>query len=240
MINKIYSFKETQKLQLFAAFFIPIMKNILLILFALATLADLYFIHFGYPFRMISKPLIMLSLIAYFLISTTKLALVRTFNAKLFLAALIAALFGDIFLLSDRTLFFILGIVSFLIMQVMYAYLFAKQKNASSIPTGLVLGGLLLYAILFNSYTWSRVGDLKIAVGCYTLAIMAMVFFGLLRDRNLNGYMLVAIGVLLFMISDSCLALGKFAGGFPHVGLVVMGTYALAQYCIVRGYLADQ
>lgn len=208
------------------------MKHIALLLFILAGLSDLAFIHFGLPYRVFSKPLIMISLIAYFAIE------VRHWNskAKLFLTALISSLLGDIFLIFDGKSLFIMGLLAFLVMQLIYAYLFYKQKNTNSGKVLMVCAGLLVYAILFNSYTWGRVGDLKVAVVCYTFAIAIMVLFGLLRDTKLPGYGLVATGVLLFMISDSSLALGKFAGGFPYSNLVVMGTYILAQFCIVLGY----
>lgn len=208
------------------------MKQFALIFFALAGLSDLIFIHMGLPYRTVSKPIIMVSLIIYFILEVDN----WSFEAKMFLIALIFAWLGDVFLLFDSKSAFIVGLVAFLVMQVIYAYLFYKQKKTNTRKVWMICIALVAYAALFNSYTWSRVGDLKIAVACYTLAIACMVLFGVLRNAQQDGYKLVAIGVLLFMISDSSLALGKFAGGFPYVGIVVMLTYIIAQYCIVVGY----
>jgi uncharacterized membrane protein YhhN len=40
------------------------------------------------------------------------------------------------------------------------------------------------------------------------------------------------------MISDGVLAINKFFQPFPESGVIVMGTYIIAQFLIVRGILA--
>jgi uncharacterized membrane protein YhhN len=51
------------------------------------------------------------------------------------------------------------------------------------------------------------------------------------------SFILVLAGAVLFVISDSLIALNKF--GFPFVfsGVAVMTTYIAAQYLIVTGVL---
>lgn len=211
-------------------------EKLFVLVFSLALGADLFFIAQTLPYRFFSKPLIMLALIGLYLSKNRASSPGSTW----FLAALVFAFLGDVFLLFEGASFFIMGLVSFLVMQLIYAYLFSKERKAS---VGFIIGTILLllvYAIGFNSYTWSKVGDLKIAVAVYSVAIAIMVFFGIIRDRCIPGYGYIVLGVLLFLISDSALALGKFAGGFPHVGITVMATYGLAQYFIVNGYLRQQ
>ena len=43
---------------------------------------------------------------------------------------------------------------------------------------------------------------------------------------------LLALGGLLFVISDACLATNKFAGPLPLASLWVLSTYWSAQWCI--------
>ena len=63
-----------------------------------------------------------------------------------------------------------------------------------------------------------------------------MAFFGINRLKVLNGYLYIVYGVILFVISDTVLAINNFADGFWQGGFVVMLTYILAQYFIVEGY----
>jgi uncharacterized membrane protein YhhN len=45
------------------------------------------------------------------------------------------------------------------------------------------------------------------------------------------------VGALLFMISDSLIAITKFLSGFDLAGLAIMSTYMLAQLLIIEGVL---
>jgi uncharacterized membrane protein YhhN len=42
-------------------------------------------------------------------------------------------------------------------------------------------------------------------------------------------------GALLFVMSDSLLAINKFVHPIPEAGFLIMSTYILAQYFIVQG-----
>ena len=50
-----------------------------------------------------------------------------------------------------------------------------------------------------------------------------------------NSFRWVFFGALFFLISDSILAVNKFADPVTNAGFWIMSTYALAQYLIVRG-----
>jgi len=47
----------------------------------------------------------------------------------------------------------------------------------------------------------------------------------------------VFIGAILFMFSDSILALNKFLQPIPLSSILIMLSYAFAQFCIVIGIL---
>jgi uncharacterized membrane protein YhhN len=49
----------------------------------------------------------------------------------------------------------------------------------------------------------------------------------------------VLIGAVLFMISDSLIAIDKFATPIPYPTLFIMGTYVFAQYFIAVGVLKN-
>jgi len=56
--------------------------------------------------------------------------------------------------------------------------------------------------------------------------------------RKANGASMVLIGAILFISSDSLLALNKFYQGFEGADFWVMLTYILAQYFIVTGMIS--
>jgi uncharacterized membrane protein YhhN len=57
------------------------------------------------------------------------------------------------------------------------------------------------------------------------------------RQTTHKSYSFVLIGAILFIISDSLIAINKFAYSIPLSGLWVMATYIAAQYLIVEGVL---
>jgi uncharacterized membrane protein YhhN len=52
-----------------------------------------------------------------------------------------------------------------------------------------------------------------------------------------KSFWLVLAGAILFVISDSAIAINKFSYKFEYSGLVIMSTYIVAQYLIVTGYI---
>ena len=87
-----------------------------------------------------------------------------------------------------------------------------------------------MYAFLFPHLA----PVLKIAVAAYTIviALMAAQAIGramLLRDRASIG---VAIGAVFFMVSDSLLAINRFAVPLPMAQFFVLATYYVAQLLI--------
>ena len=106
----------------------------------------------------------------------------------LFFIALIAAWFGDVFLLKDDL--FLLGLGSFLLMQLIYSYCFWSDRLVSQ-PTYVYLG-LLLFTIGFvAAELWDVLEDLKAPVLIYMAAIGLMSLTAFARDRKLNGYWFV-------------------------------------------------
>jgi len=209
---------------------LTIMTRAFLILFFLVASADLINIWFGLPYRQFTKSLIIPFLTLYFISVAPK---VKSFY--LFVIALVFAWLGDVFLLFSGTKFFLLGLASFLVMQFMYSFIFLRDrefKMRKVLSSLLILG---LFSIGFNYYLWPYTSEIRIAVIIYSMAIAIMAFAGINRNPMLKGYSYIFIGVVLFVISDSVLALNNFAEGFWKGGFLVMLTYILAQYFIVEG-----
>jgi uncharacterized membrane protein YhhN len=52
-----------------------------------------------------------------------------------------------------------------------------------------------------------------------------------------KSFWLVLAGAILFVISDSAIAINKFSYHFEYSGIVIMSAYIVAQYLIVTGYI---
>jgi uncharacterized membrane protein YhhN len=52
---------------------------------------------------------------------------------------------------------------------------------------------------------------------------------------NPSSFWQVFIGAFIFMISDAMIALNMFYKPFPESGVLVMGTYMIAQLLLVLG-----
>lgn len=191
----------------------------------------------------ITKPLIVLTLLIYFLLSVKE----RSTLFYLTIAALLLSWLGDVFLMyeSDNAMFFILGLASFLLAHVTYVFSYRKAKNdtaenpllsSQKLRHGstLVLAGLALIYILEPG-----LGDMKIPVIIYASVIVVMAITALLRYgyTSIQSFSYVFGGAVMFMVSDSLLAINKFLEPFSYAGFWIMLTYCLAQFLIVRGII---
>ncbi len=183
----------------------------------------------------IAKPAILISLISFFWNSSRHLA----FRTRLItLAALCCSLIGDILLMfvevSDY--FFIGGLVAFLIAHMMYILVFLEKRKLDK-SIGLYMSFLIIYAIGLFAILKNGLGEMLIPVIFYIMIILAMATTAFMRKNNVNklSFNLVLIGAILFVISDSLLAINKFYLPFKFANTGIMITYALAQLFIVFG-----
>lgn len=158
--------------------------------------------------------------------------------------ALIFSFFGDSFLMftEKNELFFLLGLGSFAVAQVLYAISFSKAVDVDSNP----LPGIsqFLYAIPFALFglgllymIWGGIGDLKIPVTVYATLIMTMAVFAVYRNTRSSQESInqVILGAVFFVLSDSLIAINKFYAPMENGHVFIMITYMLAQWNIVNG-----
>lgn len=196
--------------------------------------------------RYLTKPLTLLALILWFTISGGWQGPTAIFGV-----GLVFSLAGDIFLLKDivkfRPFFFQLGLVSFLIVQVLYIVGFNGSIPCVSISMVILLGITGIIAFLMTSYI---VGGLRrtpegkkqqAPVILYMIALSLMFFSAaltLLRPEwALVPACLVSIGGALFFTSDTVLASDEFVKPYKYAGIILIITYHLAQIAIVIGVL---
>lgn len=184
-----------------------------------------------------AKPAIVISLIFLFVVTSNPL---HKSLRNLSLLALLFSVLGDILLMfvEYSAHFFTLGLVAFLTAHIMYVLVFLKHRNKKATPIGFIIL-LLLYAVGLFYFLHDNLGAMLIPVILYMLVILSMSTTAFLRKDQVStlSYKLVFIGAVLFMISDSILALNKFYQPLAWSNISIMLTYALAQYFIVIGIL---
>ncbi|PRY85995.1 lysoplasmalogenase [Mongoliibacter ruber] len=220
-------------------------RNLLwLYLFLFVSIIDILFTANGQlEYRYYSKPLIILSLWAYFIASSV--AIKGTTLRKAVSAALICSWAGDVLLLFPNL--FLYGLGAFLLAHLCYIFAFKiAQKNPFAIGQvnfiRLFFYNLPIYIIAAFVYFLIQpgLGNMKWPVIIYLIVIVMMATVARERFGNTNAisFWQVFIGGLFFVVSDGILAINKFFEPFPESGVLVMGTYILAQLLIVRGIMA--
>lgn len=180
-------------------------------------------------YRLVAKPMIVASLIGFYITNSKK-------QSPGIIMALIFALMGDIFLMIEGESFFMLGLGSFLLMQILYTAEFLKDKSRFNIKTIIPYLSLYLVGIGFLAIMWPNLGNLHLPVTIYVFAICTMVGSAIVRRKEITWYLPVIVGVFLFFISDAWIALTKFKVMSDYMSdVIIMTTYMMAQYLIVRG-----
>jgi len=138
---------------------------------------------------------------------------------------------GDVALLGSTDAAFTAGLVSFLVGHVAWIAALRQRPGGGRLRSrpALALPYLAAFGAL-NAYLWPRTGKDRVPVLGYSTALTAMALAALH-----SGSPRAAAGGALFMLSDSLLALEKFAGiELPaHEGLV-MAAYTSAQALLAQ------
>lgn len=189
--------------------------------------------------QLIFKPLLMPALAGYFLSAVKQYPNILRKNL---LAALFFSWAGDILLMfvDKNPNFFLAGLSSFLLAHIFYILLFHRVRVAEGIRTRILLLVIVVayytgLIILLSPY----LGEMKLPVRIYGIVIsfMFMLAMHLSFIKNKKAGNLMLLGALLFIISDSILAINKFYQPFELAGPMIMLTYGLAQVLIVQGVI---
>lgn len=220
----------------------------ILVLYALAGVINLTVEYFTCDIaRYISKVALMPLLMLYLFQQTKK---IKSF--KFIYAALFFSWLGDIFLMFPRASYnaqvaqnlFIAGLVSFLIAHVNYIISFLKEINKQNrvsliVEKPYLVLPFLLYLFLLLCFLFPSLGVMKVPVSIYGVCITLMLIFAFNR-KNLvikKSFYLVFMGAILFILSDSLIAIDVFYQKMEWHRTAIMLTYIIAQYLIIEGVI---
>ncbi|MDG1330099.1 MAG: lysoplasmalogenase [Flavobacteriaceae bacterium] len=206
-------------------------KIIPLIAFVLFSLIDFYGIYLEKQLMVnFAKPMLMITLFWYYYSNTKQLN-------KYFVLGLFFSFLGDLLLLGTGEVYFIFGLLFFLIAHLFYIIMVLRLIPARK-PKNFIMASvpfLLLFFILMN-ILFAGLGSMKIPVIIYAMTIS---FFGIVSlllylETKTKISLILLVGVLIFISSDSILALNLFYKTQSFYPLLIMMSYVLAQYLICR------
>jgi len=209
------------------------------IVFAIIVMAELFLMNIEslHTFHYFTKPLIVGSLIAYFVPNSKHLSKQTKY---LTIFALVFSVIGDMFLMNSNK-YFVQGLIAFLIAHVFYIFVFSRKRNSKTNPIGFV-AVIALYGCLLFLVIKDGLDKMMIPVFIYMLVILTMAVFAYWRKGLVpkQSFYLVSIGALFFVFSDSLIALDKFFLPVPFARTGIILTYAFAQLLLVSGIIKQQ
>lgn len=213
-------------------------KNIWIIVFILILVADILAVYLNNDnLRTITKPALMPILAIYFLTATKAVNI--NLKAWIFLA-LFFSWVGDVLLMweESNSIFFLLGLLAFLIAQIFYIIFFHNIRMREYIRGNalLLLIAIVYYGVLISVLS-PFLGNLILPVRIYGvfLSFMLLLAMHTIFSRNKAAGVWMMVGAILFVISDSLLAINKFYSTIRYAGIIIMLTYGLAQLFITKG-----
>ena len=145
--------------------------------------------------------------------------------------ALVCSASGDIALTFHGQESFLVGVGFFALAHVAYIVLLFDDLQLRTINGFIISTILMLSGLIFNKLA-PHLGSLQGPVTVYMLLLLGMVVTALL---NQSVSKIVKLGALLFLCSDTLLAMNEFLSPKISLSPLVMSTYYLAQFLIVRG-----
>jgi len=162
---------------------------------------------------------------------------------RLMFAGLFFSWAGDVILefsVKNGNLF-VMGLACFLLAHLMYFTVFISTPGKKKLIGNRfwLLLPVIIYGIVLVCFLYNDLGDMQVPVILYAIIILTMLSGAINRIDKVNrkSFWLVLAGAILFLVSDSAIAINKFSYQFKGSGIIIMSTYIVAQYLIVAGYI---
>ncbi len=218
-----------------------------LLLVSLAA-STIYFLSapFGeFPGRIVCKALsiLPLALMSFGLLREGELRgsrLLRDNDSTILAAALVFSSLGDVLLDWNPRGLFVFGLLAFLTAHFIYILLFVSNWPRPLRPDGAQLflfAVILLYSLLLANWFAPSLGTDAKPVMLYICVITVMVITTILSGFPRPW---VCGGAILFLISDSLIAINRYKMIVPGSDSLVWATYYLGQYGLAIGFLREK
>lgn len=183
--------------------------------------------------RFFTKPFLMIALVMLYVVFVKKI------NYWV-VGAIFFSFWGDVFLL-DKTQYFVYGLASFLVAHILYIKIVAtfitkidfKKIMLASMP-------FVVFFVIFFLFLKDNLAEMLLPVIAYGIVISvfgAIAFLNYLQHKN-KANLVLFLGAVLFIISDSIIAINKFYEAQEIYQFCIMATYIAAQFLICKSLIA--
>jgi len=203
-------------------------------LFFIAAVADIWgIITLNETIKTIAKPMLLTLLALVYLASVKK-------PIFWYVLGMFFSFVGDVLLMFNGANFFMFGLLAFLLAHVVYIKVTVgflpgdlTVKMISSAFPFVVFFGVLMYLIYPN------LGEMLIPVVVYGITISTFGSVALLnyRSEKSTENLWLFIGAVIFILSDSLIALNKFYKPNEIYGVAIIINYILAQFLICKALI---
>jgi uncharacterized membrane protein YhhN len=149
-------------------------------------------------------------------------------------AALGLSLIGDVLLMLPVDLF-LLGLVVFLLAQVVYVAAFwldsPRERGPNWAPVPYAVYGVIVYSLLLPGLNGMQIPVLVYVVVICLMGWLAFRRWWMLRN---TAALLATIGAVCFIFSDTSLAVNRFLQSFEAAPALVLTSYYIAQWLLAR------
>jgi len=204
------------------------------ILFFIAAIADIWgIITNNEILKNSAKPMLLTLLAILYLVSVKK-------PLFWYVLGMFFCFVGDVLLIFEDANFFMFGLGAFLVAHLIYVKVILRfisntftLKTLTSILPFVLFFGILMVLIATN------LGGMIVPVVAYGIAISAFGTVALLnyRKEQSTENLWLLIGAILFIFSDSLIAVDKFYQPNEIYGVSIMITYILAQFLICKAMI---
>lgn len=206
------------------------------VFFLLVSIIDVYAVITNKrDLEMIFKPLVVTSLAILYLVSVKKASF-------WFLSALFFCFWGDVLLLFKQK-FFVFGLASFLVGHIFYIKIVAGFLTKTSINK--IVVSAIPFVLFFSGIVFlikDNLGAMFVPVIGYGVIISVFGTVCLLNylQEKTTANLWLLLGAIVFIVSDSMIALNKFYQNNEFFSMSIMLTYIVAQYLICRAIISKQ
>ncbi len=202
--------------------------------FLLVSVADLYaiLVH-NETIEFVAKPLLMVSLAILYLVSVTK-------PNFWYISALFFSFWGDSLLLF-KDQYFVFGLASFLLAHVFFTTV--SSSYLKRISKGKIISHSVPFLLFLVFLLWmisGNLGEMLLPVIVYgiVISVFGVVSFLVYTQEKSTENLWLFLGALIFIASDSVLAINKFYESQEIFGVIIMVTYIIAQFLICKAIIS--
>ncbi|AUC81004.1 lysoplasmalogenase [Lacinutrix sp. Bg11-31] len=191
------------------------------------------------PYRYITKSLLMILLIVFYLKNYNK-----NDKKKHYFTFLALFLFwtASVSIINHiNNLNFIISMLFFILAKIMYCFRFTNNRDFKISRLVPFLAGGFVFMVSVLSLIYKGLGDFFIPVLIYFFVSLLLCIFAYLRkgDVNTKSYNLVLIAMFFLILSEVIMGVKTYYRPLPFQNISVMLFYGIAQFLIVYGILIE-